>query len=76
MRITTQNVLSFQGVTGIIGTPKMIGRLQEEINKEAINKNTIVILGDATDFYRNQQGDGVLTEAAKKGEKCNAFIVR
>ncbi len=66
------NPISFGKVTAVSGKPRKMDRLNESLSKEA--KNGKVMIKDVTGLYKTSFIDGLMGQAAKKGDKVSVYI--
>ena len=66
------NPISFGKVTAVSGKPKKMDRLNASLSTEA--KNGTVMIKDVTGLYKTSFIDGLMGQAAKKGDKVSIYI--
>ena len=66
------NSVSFGKVIAISGKPKKIDRLNESL--KPYKQADQVVVRDVTHIYKNSYGDGLMTQAASRGEKVSVYI--
>ena len=64
--------ISFGKVTAVSGKPRKMDRLNESLSKEA--KNGKVMIKDVTGLYKTSFIDGLMGQAAKRGDKVSVYI--
>lgn len=66
------NNISFGRVIAISGKPKKIERLNDSL--KPYKQAEKVIVRDVTHIYKDAYGDGLMTQAASRGEKVSVYI--